>query len=169
MADSNRPASLRGLLPEGAVMVGVTAADWRAAVRAAGDLLVASGATTVDYTGEMIRTVEELGPYIVIAPGLALAHARPSPAVLRTGLSWAGLATPVAFGHEQNDPVGLVIGLAAVDHDAHSAAMARLARMLAAPRRFEALEAAPSAAEVRRLIAAYELTAETRAGAADTT
>jgi PTS system ascorbate-specific IIA component len=157
MADTGRRASLRDLLPEGAMMVGVAATDWRAAVRAAGDLLVAAGATTGDYTGEMIRTVEELGPYIVIAPGLALAHARPSPAVLRTGLSWAGLATPVAFGHEQNDPVGLVVGLAAVDRDAHSAAMARLARMLAEPRRFEALKAAPSAAEVRRIIGAYEV------------
>lgn len=164
MADSQRQASLRDLLPEGAVMVGVTAADWRAAVRAAGDLLVAAGATTNAYTGEMISTVEELGPYIVIAPGLALAHARPSPAVLRTGLSWAGLAAPVAFGHEQNDPVRLVVGLAAVDRDAHSGALAGLARMLAEPRRFEALKAAPSAAEVRRLVTAYEAGTEPATG-----
>jgi ascorbate PTS system EIIA or EIIAB component len=148
--------SLLALLPETAVRVGVTASDWRTAIRAAGDLLVAAGATTGDYTGEMISTVEELGPYIVIAPGLALAHARPSPAVVRTGLSWAGLAEPVAFGNAQNDPVRLVVGLAAVDRDAHSGSMARLARLLAEPRRFEALKAASAVDEVRRIITAYE-------------
>ncbi|MFO7690072.1 MAG: PTS sugar transporter subunit IIA, partial [Cryobacterium sp.] len=87
------------------------AADWRAAIRLAGDGLVAGGATTGTYTDEMIEAVEKHGPYIVIAPGIALAHSRPSPAVLTGGLSWVSLATPVEFGNAANDPVTLVIGL----------------------------------------------------------
>jgi hypothetical protein len=35
----------------------------------------------------MIRMIEEHGPYVVIAPGLALAHARPGPDVLADGLA----------------------------------------------------------------------------------
>jgi PTS system ascorbate-specific IIA component len=70
---------LTQLLPVDAIRIGETAADWRAAVRLAGDALVASGATTPAYTDEMVATVEQLGPYIVIAPGIALAHSRPSP------------------------------------------------------------------------------------------
>ncbi|WP_455565932.1 PTS sugar transporter subunit IIA [Nocardiopsis gilva] len=112
-------------------MTTVHVSDWRSAIRISGELLVATGVSTDDYVDQMLKAVDEYGPYIVITPGLALAHARPSPAVLRTGLSWAGLAVPVAFGHAQNDPVHLVIGLAAVDHDAHSSALSRLARMLA--------------------------------------
>lgn len=156
MADPAGATPLLSLLPVHAVRVGVSVGDWREAIKAAGELLVAGGAATAGYTDEMIRTVEEHGPYIVIAPGLALAHARPSPAVLRTGLSWAGLAAPVCFGSEPNDPVRAVVGLAAVDHDAHSGGLARLARMLAEPRRFAALLSAASAGEVRRLIAEYE-------------
>lgn len=148
--------SLLDALPEEAIAVGVQAADWRAAIRAAGDLLVATGAATDAYIDEMIQTVIEHGPYIVIAPGLALAHSRPSPAVLRTGLSWAGLAGPVEFGSAANDPVRLVIGLAAVDHDAHSGALARLARMLADADRMRALQEATSAAGIRRIISEYE-------------
>lgn len=148
--------SLLDLLPETAIGIGMEATDWRGAIRAAGSLLVDSGATTADYTGEMIETVEKLGPYIVIIPGLALAHARPSPSVLRTGMSWAALGTPVEFGNEQNDPVRLVVGLAAVDHTEHSGGLAQLARMLSEPARMDALMAAASPAEVRRIISDYE-------------
>lgn len=153
--------SLSQLLPEGAIATGVEAADWRAAIRAAGELLTATGATTDDYIGEMHAAVEEYGPYIVIAPGLALAHSRPSPAVLRTGLSWAGLKNPVSFGHSTNDPVRLVIGLAAVDHDGHSSALSRLARLLSDPGRLERLTAATGAAEIHHTISEYETSEDT--------
>ncbi|WP_046471716.1 PTS sugar transporter subunit IIA [Allosalinactinospora lopnorensis] len=149
-------ASLRQLLPIEAIATGFQVADWRGAIRAAGELLVATGVSTAAYIEQMQDAVEEYGPYIVIAPGLALAHARPSPAVLCTGLSWAGLAAPVTFGHSRNDPVHLIVGLAATDHDGHSAALSRLARMLATPGRLEKLRSADDAERVHTLISEYE-------------
>lgn len=140
-------------LPPEAIRTGVVAEDWRAAVSAAGDALVGVGATAGEYTDEMLRAVDDLGPYIVIAPGLALAHSRPSPAVHRTGLSWIGLAEPVAFGHEVNDPVDLVIGLAALDHDGHLALMTSLAGVLADEPLLARLRRAGTPEEVRRLLA----------------
>lgn len=151
--------SLLELLPETAMRVRVVAPDWRAAVREAGGALVDGGIATPEYTEEMIAAIEQLGPYIVIAPGLALAHARPSPAVLRTGFSWVGLATPVEFGHASNDPVALVIGLAAKDHTAHTDALAQLAGMLVEPGLLDSLVASASVADVRRLISDHERTA----------
>ena len=81
---------------------------------------MAAGFTTDAYTDQMIETVEKMGPYIVIAPGLALAHppARPRPCS-KTGLSWVRLSTPVKFGNKANDPVSLVIGLAGHDENEH--------------------------------------------------
>ncbi|MFC4560751.1 PTS sugar transporter subunit IIA [Nocardiopsis mangrovi] len=152
--------TLSSLLPVEAIVTGIHVSDWREAIRAAGELLVATGVGTEDYVGQMQDAVDEYGPYIVIAPGLALAHARPSEAVLRTGLSWAGLATPVEFGHPHNDPVYLVIGLAAVDHDGHSAALSRLARMLADTERLASLKDAPSAARIHSIITEYETSPE---------
>ncbi|MCR8573169.1 PTS sugar transporter subunit IIA [Streptomyces sp. Isolate_219] len=135
-------AALSDLLPVAAVRLDVRAADWREAIRAAGGLLTETGATSDAYTAEMIRNVEENGPYIVIAPGFAFAHARPSPAVHRTGLSWVRLERPVEFGHASNDPVYLVVGLAAEDSGAHTAAMAALAKLLADPATARALQEA---------------------------
>lgn len=147
---------LTRLLPSTAVRVEVSAADWREAVRAAGDLLVASGSTETAYTDEMIATVESLGPYIVIAPGIALAHSRPSPAVLKPGLSLMRLATPVAFGHKTNDPVRLVVGLASPDDEGHVNALATLAEFLSDEQRRAALLTAAGPEEIRDQISRYE-------------
>lgn len=145
--------TLSELIPAEAVRLDVAAADWREAVRAAGDLMVATGTTTGEYTTEMIENVEENGPYIVIAPGFAFAHARPSPAVLKTGMSWVRLAEPVEFGHESNDPVSLVVGLAARDSGAHTEAMAALARLLGDPETERALREARTPEAVHAVLA----------------
>ena len=148
--------ALSALLPRSAIRVGVEAADWRAAVTAAGDVLVSSGATTPAYTGEMIAAIEQMGPYMVIAPGIALPHARPSPAVLRVGLSVVALARPVPFGHPQNDPVTLVIALAAPDNRAHTQALAALAGLLAEETPRAALLRAERPEEILAAVEAYE-------------
>jgi len=122
--------NLANHLPAGAIVTKAHASDWRDAVRLAGAPLVSQGATSDVYTDEMIKAIEDLGPYVVIAPGFALVHSRPSPAVLKTGISWVSLAEPVKFGSKENDPVRLVVGLAAKDHDAHIEIMSALAGLL---------------------------------------
>jgi PTS system ascorbate-specific IIA component len=117
------------ILAESAIIVGADAVDWREAVRLAGRALAASGATRAGYADEMIRMIDEHGPYVVIAPGLALAHARPGPDVLADGLAVVTLATPVPFGHPHNDPVSVVLGLAVKSADAHIETVAELANL----------------------------------------
>jgi PTS system ascorbate-specific IIA component len=145
--------SLADQLPEGTILTKAEAGDWREAIRLAGRGLVAGGVTTERYTDEMIEAVEEHGPYIVVAPGFALAHSRPSPAVLRSGISWVSLAEPVEFGSAANDPVSLVVGLAAQDHDGHLAVMSSLAGVLADEDALRALLAADTPERVRELLA----------------
>ena len=111
------------------IVIGAVVEDWRAAVREAGAALTRSGSTLPAYAEEMVRMIDEHGPYVVIAPGLALAHARPGPDVLADGLAIVTLATPVAFGHPHNDPVRVVLGLAIKASDRHLAAVAGLANV----------------------------------------
>ena len=65
----------------------------------------------------------------MIAPGLALAHARPGPDVRREGLAVVTLAKPVPFGHPHNDPVRVVVGLAVSNAEEHVASVAKLANV----------------------------------------
>ena len=141
-------------IPLQSIEAGASATTWREAVTVAGDLLVAGGVTTPAYTEEMIQTVEKLGPYIVLAPGIAIAHSRPSPAVLRTGLSLATLEDPVEFGSKKNDPVRLVVGLAALDHDSHLEVMKALAKLLSNRSLVDQVIEAKTAEEIRDILAA---------------
>lgn len=140
-------------LPDDGVLLGADAADWRAAVRLAAAGLARSGAAAPEYADEMLRMIDEHGPYVVIAPGLALAHARPGPEVLRDGLSVVTLATPVAFGHPHNDPVRVVLGLAA-GYATHLSVVAAIANVFNDTDAVAALAAAGSAAEVRGILGA---------------
>lgn len=125
-----RFAAVSEALGQDAIEVGFAAKNRSEAIAESGRLLVASGRVEQPYVDEMIKAVEDHGPYIVIAPGIALAHGRPSKLVLDTGISLVTLAEPVPFGNEKNDPVRLVIGLAAFDHTAHLGMMRELAVML---------------------------------------
>lgn len=138
-------------LPDSAIVLGDDASEWRAAVRSAGRALVRSGATSQAYTERMIGVLEEFGAYIVIAPGLALAHARPGPDVLRNGLSVVTLAEPVPFGHPHNDPVRVVVGLAVTGADEHVASVAGLANVFNERSAIERLASASTVDEVRRV------------------
>jgi len=140
---------LEQALGQGSIKLQQSCSSWRETFEIAGLGLVESSRTTSAYTNEMIQAFEELGPYMVIAPGIALAHGRPSEAVLETGLSLVTLSTPVVFGSTANDPVSLVIGLAAVDHDSHIDLMAALSELLMSEDTVNLLLQARNESEVR--------------------
>lgn len=139
-------------VPAEAISLGVRVADWREAVRAAGAALTAAGIAKPSYADQMIRMIEEHGPYVVIAPGLALAHARPGPEVLGDGIAVVTLATPVNFGHPYNDPVSVVLALAVNASDTHVALVAELANLFNDSTAIADLAAAVSVDEVQRIL-----------------
>ena len=138
-------------LPLDAITIGAHADDWQDAIAAAGDALVRSGAATSAYTNRMIAVIREFGAYIVIAPGLALAHARPGADVLTDGLCVVTLAEPVAFGHPHNDPVSVIVGLAVTEADQHLQFVAELANVFNDPQMIPALANATTAEFVQGL------------------
>jgi len=90
-------AKLSEAFADDSIRVLAAALDREHAVELAGDLLVSSGRVTPEYTQQMVEVFETHGPYFVIAPGIAIAHAKPSDAVISTGLSLVTLAEPVVF------------------------------------------------------------------------
>jgi len=143
--------TLPPLTPD-AIELRAHAADWRAAVAIAGEVLARTGAATPAYSAEMVRMIEEHGPYVVIAPGLALAHARPGPEVLADGLAIVTLDEPVNFGHPHNDPVTVVLGLAIASAGEHLAAVAALANVFNDSSAITDLAAAETADDVLRIM-----------------
>lgn len=138
---------------EGSILIKDSVDNRSTAISLAGELLVVSGKAKPSYVISMLDAVETFGPYIVIAPGIALAHGKPSEDVIETGLSLLVLGKALEFQHAVNDPVRLVFGLAATDHESHISVMAGLAEFLADNGRVNSLLTCSDSAQIRALLA----------------
>ena len=119
--------SLVNLLSENMIELNVSVQDWEEALQRGAQLLINDGGVESRYLEAMIDMVKELGPYVVIAPGLALGHAGPDKGVNRTCFSLITLKTPVEFGVPENDPVDIVFSFAAPNKEEHMHALRDLA------------------------------------------
>lgn len=120
------------------------ATSWDDALRLAGAELVRSGAVGPGFVDEMLHVIEEMGPYCVVAPGVAIAHASPSALVARDAIVIATLKTPLVFGHPYHDPVRVLIVLANRTTARHIRILADVANALDRPGVVDALVAAPT-------------------------
>lgn len=130
---------LKELLRSEMILLGVEATDWMDAIRKSAAPLLDMGAIEGRYIDEIIRKVNSYGPYIVIAPGIALPHARPEEGAKELAISLATLKEPVPFGSVSNDPVRLVITFSAPDSDSHLSMLAQLMNLLTNPESLETI------------------------------
>jgi mannitol/fructose-specific phosphotransferase system IIA component (Ntr-type) len=147
--------NLAELFVPDAIQAKQTLADRAAVIQQAGGLLAAAGAVKPEYVGAMQRVMDELGPYCVIAPGIALLHARPEDGVVRSCLGLVTLAKPVVFGHSTNDPVDLAFALGALDKQSHIRALAQLAEYLSQDAFLAGLRKASSDELLKEFIFSY--------------
>ena len=122
--------SLANFITPELITLQVSAQHWEEAVRAGGNLLFNEGLCESRYIDAMVKAIHDLGPYMVLAPGIALAHARPEDGMCKTGMSFINLAEPVNFGNEENDPVDIVISFGGVDNNSHLEMLRNLAEFL---------------------------------------
>jgi len=122
------------------------------AIRAAGALLAAAGAAYDSYTEAMVESYLQRGPYFVLAPGIALPHAKPDDGVNEAAVSFVRLKHPVSFGHKTNDPVDLVFALASASSAEHIALLRRLTLLLNDPGSIAALREAGTPDEVQAFL-----------------
>jgi mannitol operon transcriptional antiterminator len=122
--------------------------NWEEAVRSAGRLLVKCGFAEERYIEGMLSLTKELGPYIVLAPGIAIPHARPEEGAIKVGFAAITLNPPVNFGNEYNDPVYLVIGFCSPSPEAHVEMLMRFARILGEENFLEKCKAACTSQEL---------------------
>lgn len=148
---------LAGLFIPSHIDMSCTALDWRDAITRAGKLLIDSGDISFDYIDEMIRMVEEHGPYIVFAPGVALAHGRPPQDCQATCASLVRLSPPVSFGHPDNDPVQYVLAVQTPDSDEHFHTLFRVMNMMCDEGFRGLLGLASDSAEACQVIRDYEM------------
>ena len=102
---------LNKLLDENMVALQKEASDWGQATELAGSILLENQIIEKRYIQSMKEVIREFGPFMVAWPGVALLHASFAAGAKKLGMSLLTLASPVIFGHPENDPVDIVIAL----------------------------------------------------------
>ncbi len=138
------------------IKVNAEAPSWQDAIRQSGELLLSNDCIEPRYIDRMISMVEEEGPYMVIAPGVALAHARPDDGAKKIGLAFLTLKEPIEFGNPDNDPVRLVLALSAVDNSSHLKVIGEMAELLIDEAAMEKLYACQDASEMAEYLTGFE-------------
>jgi PTS system ascorbate-specific IIA component len=120
-----------------------------------GDVLYQCGSVTQQYIENMIQSYHELGPYFVIAPGIAIAHAKPDESVLHNDLALMVCPKSVTF-NSHNDPVYLVFGLCANSAHGHMDGLMTLSELLSDEDVVKKIQKADDVDTILELIAPYQ-------------
>ncbi len=103
--------------------------DWKEAIQICAKPLLENNAISQNYVEAIFQLHESMGPYYVLAPGIAMPHARPEQGVNQLGLSMLLVKQGVKFNSTENDPVYLITLLAASDSTSHIEMLTQLAEL----------------------------------------
>ena len=141
----------QALQDNNSIRLGLTAKDWKEAVKLAVEPLIDSGAVKPEYYDAIIDSTEEYGPYYILMPGMAMPHARPEAGVQRDAFSLITLTEPVTFSDGKE--VEVLLALAATSSKIHtSVAIPQIIALFVLENSVERLKGCKTADEVLAMI-----------------
>lgn len=140
---------------DGTIMLEETVSDWRQALERCAQPLLNAGVITSDYITTIVAQQQKLGPWYVLAPGLAMPHARPEEGATGMGLSLLKLHKGVAFGAGEFDPVDVIVMLAAPDNHSHIEMISALAELFSREDDLQQLHQAHTVEEIKNIISRF--------------
>ncbi|HFK4579145.1 PTS mannitol transporter subunit IIA [Citrobacter sedlakii] len=138
--------------PEASISIKSSVENWQQAI----DFCMSSLLTHHYINSNYIQAIKDStlsnGPYYILAPGVAMPHARPECGALKTGMSLTLLKQEVQFS-EGEEGIRLLIGLSAANADSHIEAIQALSELLCEEQTINALLAVKSEKQLADIIA----------------
>ena len=142
---------LEYLVQNDSIKVKQKADTWEEAIRITFRPLLEKGVIEEKYINSVIERTNELGPFYILAPGLAMPHDRPESGVVKDSFSFVTLEKPVVFPDGQE--VDILIGLAATSSDIHNEeAIPQIVMLFDDEAAFEKIRNAESTDEIIELL-----------------
>ena len=113
---------------EGNIIINEKNISWQEALEKSLKLLENKQYVTNHYLKTILKNVEDTGFYFIIAPEIALAHARPEDGVLKTGLALLKSSVKIPFGDHTD--VQLVFALSSINNTDHVDILVELSELL---------------------------------------
>jgi mannitol/fructose-specific phosphotransferase system IIA component (Ntr-type) len=136
---------LSDYFPESSISVIHSAKDWQEAIDFSMVSLLDKNYISENYIQAIKDSTINNGPYYILAPGVAMPHARPecgSLTLLEQGVYFPG----------NDEPIKLLIGLSAADADSHIGAIQALSELLCEEEILEQLLTASSEKQLADII-----------------
>lgn len=133
--------------------------DWREAIAESCHLLLEKKIISQTYVDEIIRCVEEHGPYIVIVPGVAMPHSsEDSEGVFGTAISFTKMKKPIQFDSKDEEKAAILFfTLAAKNAEEHLENIQNLSELLMTEGLIERLVATNSIEDYQTVMQEYNL------------
>ena len=115
--------------PESSISVIHSTKDWQEAIDFSMASLLDKNYISENYIQSIKDSTISNGPYYILAPGVAMPHARPECGALKTGMSLTLLKQGVYFPGN-DEPIKLLIGLSAADANSYIGTIQALSELL---------------------------------------
>ncbi|MBB6624482.1 transcription antiterminator [Clostridium gasigenes] len=148
--------SLKDFIKRENIELKLNCKDWIDAIGKASDILIKKDSITEKYKEGIIENFEKLGPYMVIAPGICLAHVDRTDEINETCMSLVNLKYPIKFNSEFNDPVKLILTFATKDKQSHLNALLEFMSLINNSKDLDRLMTTSSKDEVREILKKYK-------------
>ncbi|MEB7498774.1 PTS sugar transporter subunit IIA [Leclercia pneumoniae] len=126
--------------------------NWPQALEICARPLLKMNVIAPEYITAIVEQHQKLGPYYVLAPGLAMPHARPEEGTKGLGLSLLKLKEGISFGAGEFDPVNVIVMLAAPDKHSHIEMISALAELFSSDEDMAQLHVATTREEIKAII-----------------
>lgn len=147
---------LKNMLTQDFVLFDGEADTPEEAIRLAGGLLLKGQKIKESYIEAMVEGYKNIGPYIVLAPSIAIPHARPENGVTEQCVSFVRLKNPIKFNHPINDPVKMIFAIGGINIDEHMEMLRSIASLLENQQNVEALLNIKSFPELQSILSREE-------------
>ena len=143
---------LKDSLKEGLIELDAAASTPEEAIENVGRLLLSQGKISKGYIDSMIETLHNYGPYMVIAPGIAIPHGQPGELVKEDCIAFCRLKNPVEFGNKNNDPVRYLFAIGSNKNNGHLDILKELSTFLMNENNIDRLGKIKTKSEFMKLI-----------------
>lgn len=110
---------LDSLLENDSIQLSKKVENWQEAIKLLMKPLEISKAVTENYAKAIIDRTEEIGPFYIIGPSVAMPHERGELGALKNAFTFLTLEHPVEF--PGNEMVDILVGFSATNSDEHIA------------------------------------------------
>lgn len=122
--------------------------NWEEAIIKSASPLLEGGYVEQSYVDAMIDSVKEYGPYIVIAPNVAMPHSRPENGANKVGYSVMKLEEPVYFSEDEAHKAQLLITLSCADSNTHIEMIQYIVTILSDEEKYNSISKAKTSEDI---------------------